>query len=558
MPDQEPGEVLVQPVILAVDDEPAVLRAIAGDLRRHYAGRYRVLRSESGDEALEIAAELRERGARLALVVSDQRMPGMGGVDLLAEIRRLEPDVKAVLLTAYADTDVAIEAINRVRLDYYVLKPWDPPEEQLFPVLDDLLDDWEAGAGAPVAGLQLIGYRWSPEAHELREFLSRNLVPFRWLDVDGNPDEVTRLLGDGRLQLPVVVTEAGRRIERATPAAVASAIGFRSGAGQTRAWDLLILGAGPAGLAAAVYGASEGLRTGLVEQEAPGGQAGQSTRIENYLGFPAGLSGSDLTRRAVAQARRLGAEFIAPASAVRLELCDPYRILHLADGERLTASAVVLATGVSYRRLNVPGMDELAGRGIYYGAARAEGPGCRDEDVVIVGGANSAGQAAVFLAGFARRVVVLVRGDGVGATMSAYLVDQISSIKNIEIWTRSQVAAVDGDGRLERVLVRRADEPEPVEIGVASMFIFIGAEPRTDWLDGAVERDPHGFLLTGGALPGRVRRAGRPERDRYLLETSVPGVFAVGDVRASSVKRVASAVGEGSIAVQFVHQYLSL
>jgi thioredoxin reductase (NADPH) len=558
MPERDPGDVLVQPVILVVDDEPDVLRAIAGDLRRHYARRYRVVRAESGEEALEVAAELRERGARLALVVSDQRMPGMGGVDLLAEVRRLEPEVKAVLLTAYADTEVAIEAINRVRLDYYILKPWDPPEEQLFPVLDDLLDDWEAGAGAPVGGLQVIGYRWSPEAHELREFLSRNLVPFQWLDVDGNPDEVARLLGDGRRQLPVVVTEAGQRIERATPATVATAIGFRSGAGETRAWDLLILGAGPAGLAAAVYGASEGLRTGLVEQEAPGGQAGQSSRIENYLGFPAGLSGSDLTRRAVAQARRLGAEFIAPASAVRLELCDPYRILHLAGGERLTASAVVLATGVSYRRLNVPGMDELAGRGIYYGAARAEAPGCRDEDVVIVGGANSAGQAAVFLAGFARRVIVLVRGGDIGATMSAYLVDQISSIKNIEIWHRSQVAAVEGDGRLERVLVRRGDEPEPVAVDVASMFIFIGAEPRTDWLDGAVERDPRGFVLTGGAVPGRVRRPGRPERDRYLLETSVPGVFAVGDVRASSVKRVASAVGEGSIAVQFVHQYLSL
>jgi thioredoxin reductase (NADPH) len=355
-----------------------------------------------------------------------------------------------------------------------------------------------------------------------------------------------------------VVTEAGHRIERATPATVATAVGLRSGARQTRAWDLLILGAGPAGLAAAVYGASEGLRTGLVEQEAPGGQAGQSSRIENYLGFPAGLSGSDLTRRAVAQARRLGAEFISPARAVGLELCDPYRILHLAGGERLTASAVVLATGVSYRRLQVPGMDELTGRGIYYGAARAEAPACRGEDVVIVGGANSAGQAAVFLAGFARRVVVLVRGDDIGATMSAYLIDQISSIGNIEIWPRSQVAAVEGNGRLERVLVRRGEEPEPAEIRVASMFILIGAEPRTDWLDGAVERDRYGFVLTGGALPGRVRRPGRPERDRYLLETSVPGVFAVGDVRASSVKRVASAVGEGSVAVQFVHEYLSL
>jgi thioredoxin reductase (NADPH) len=558
MPDPDGGTVAVQPVILAVDDEPAVLRAIAGDLRRHYARRYRVVRAESGEEALEVVAELRERGARLALVVSDQRMPGLGGVDLLAEVRRLDPEVKVVLLTAYADTDVAIEAINRVRLDYYILKPWDPPEEQLFPVLDDLLDDWEAGAGGPVAGLQVVGYRWSPEAHELRDFLSRNLVPFRWLDVEGSPDEAARLLGNGRLQLPVVVTEAGQRIERATPATVAPAIGLRTGSTQTRAWDLLILGAGPAGLAAAVYGASEGLRTGLVEQEAPGGQAGQSSRIENYLGFPAGLSGADLTRRAVAQARRLGAEFIAPASAVQIERCDPYRVLHLAGGERLTASAVVIATGVSYRRLNVPGMDELAGRGVYYGAARAEGPGCRGEDVVIVGGANSAGQAAVFLAGFARRVVMLVRGDDMAATMSRYLVDQIASTANIEIWTRSQVAAVQGDGRLERVLVRRGDEPEPVELPVASMFIFIGAEPRTDWLDGAVDRDPRGFVLTGGAVPGRVRTPGRPERDRYLLETSVPGIFAVGDVRASSVKRVASAVGEGAIAVQFVHQYLSL
>jgi thioredoxin reductase (NADPH) len=552
------GEVPVQPVIMVVDDEPAVLAAIAGDLRRHYARRYRVVRSANGEEALEVAAELQKRGARLALVVSDQRMPGIGGIDLLAEVRRLEPDTKAVLLTAFADTDIAIEAINRVRLDYYILKPWDPPEEHLFPVLDDLLDDWESGAGAPLAGLQVIGDRWSREAHELRDFLSRNLVPFRWLDVDGNAAEVARLMGEEHRHLPVVVTESGHRIERATPATVATAVGLRSGARQTRAWDLLILGAGPAGLAAAVYGASEGLRTGLVEQEAPGGQAGQSSRIENYLGFPAGLSGSDLTRRAVAQARRLGAEFIAPACAVGLEVCDSYRILHLAGGERLTANAVVLATGVSYRRLQVPGMDELAGRGIYYGAARAEAPGCRGEDVVIVGGANSAGQAAVFLAGFARRVVVLMRGDDMGATMSAYLVDQISSTANIEIWTRSRVAAVEGNGRLERVLVERDDEPERAEIRVASMFIFIGAEPRTDWLDGAVERDRHGFVLTGAAVPGRVRRPGRPERDRYLLETSVPGIFAVGDVRASSVKRVASAVGEGSIAVQFVHEYLSL
>jgi thioredoxin reductase (NADPH) len=546
------------PAILAVDDEPMVLRAVASDLRRHYAGRYRVVRAESGEAALEVVAELDRRGDALALVVTDQRMPGMGGVDVLAAVRGGHPDVMTVLLTAYADTDVAIDAINRVHLDYYVVKPWDPPEELLFPPLDELLADWEAGAARPASGLRLIGHRFSPEAHALRDFLARNLVPFRWVDVDADHDEAMRALGDDPAALPVVLTEAGVRLERATPAIVAPHLGLRPEVSEVRAWDLLIVGGGPAGLAAAVYGASEGLRTGLVEEEAPGGQAGQSSRIENYLGFPAGLSGADLARRAVAQARRFGAEFIAPASAARLEVCDPYRLLHLEDGERLTATAVVLAPGVSYRRLDAEGIDEFSGKGVYYGAARAEAASCRGEDVVIVGGANSAGQAAVYFAGFARRVVLLVRGTSIADTMSAYLVEQVKALANIEVRSRSVVDAVGGGTSLEWVAVRDRETGATERVATRSMFVFIGAEPHTEWLDGMVERDKRGFIHTGSAVAGRVAMPSGAERDRFLLETSLPGVFAVGDARAGSVKRVASAVGEGSIAVQFVHQYLAL
>jgi thioredoxin reductase (NADPH) len=546
------------PVVLAVDDEPLVLRAVAGDLRRHYSGRYRVVRAESGEAALGVVEELDRRGDTLALVITDQRMPGMGGVDLLAAVRERHPGVMTVLLTAYADTDVAIDAINRVHLDYYVVKPWDPPEELLFPPLDELLADWEAGTGRPASGLRLIGHRFSPEAHALRDFLARNLVPFRWIDVDADHDEAARALGADAAALPVVLTEDGARLERATPATVAPHLGLRPELSEVRAWDLLIVGGGPAGLAAAVYGASEGLRTGLVEEEAPGGQAGQSSRIENYLGFPAGLSGADLARRAVTQARRFGAEFISPASAVRLEACDPYRLVHLADGERLTATAVVLAMGVSYRRLDAEGIDTFSGKGVYYGAARAEAPSCRGEDVVIVGGANSAGQAAVFFAGFARRVVVLVRGASVADTMSAYLVEQVQALPNIEVRTRAVVDAVGGGDSLEWVAVRHRDSGEVDRVATRSMFVFIGAEPHTDWLDGMVGRDKRGFICTGSAVPGRVTMASGAERDRFLLETSLPGVFAVGDARAGSVKRVASAVGEGSIAVQFVHEYLAL
>ncbi len=557
MTDAPPGA--SAPVLLAVDDDPRVLRAVAGDLRSRYHPRYRVVRADSAESALGALRELKLRGTAVALVLSDQRMPGMGGVELLGAARELYPEVKAVLLTAYADTDVAIQAINSVRLDYYILKPWDPPEEQLYPVLDDLLEDWHAGWSPPFAGVRLVGHRWSAASHQLREFLSRNQVPFQWIDVETHADgERLAEAADGsRLQLPVVVLPDGERLSAPTTVEVATGIGLHARS-ETRSWDLLIVGAGPAGLAAAVYGASEGLTTGLVEREAPGGQAGQSSRIENYLGFPSGLSGADLARRGLDQARRFGTEVLSPVEVVGLEVCEPYRVLHLANGDSLTCTALIVATGVRYRRLDAPGAEPLTGVGLYYGASRSEAPACESEDVVIVGGANSAGQAAMAFSRFARQVTILCRADSLSRAMSSYLIDQIEATPNIVVRNRAAVAEVHGDGRLERVTVRDLDTGRTEDLLTSSMFVFIGAEPFTDWLHGVVQRDERGFLLTGADLNGRVRTPSGAERDRYLLETSVPGVFAVGDVRARSMKRVASAVGEGSIAVQFVHQYLAL
>jgi thioredoxin reductase (NADPH) len=547
------------PVMLAVDDNAAVLRAVVADLRTRYSPTYRIMRADSGQSALEALRELKLRATPVALVLSDQRMPGMGGVDLLSENRSLHPESKAVLLTAYADTDVALQAINDVRLDYYILKPWDPPEERLYPVLDDLLEDWQAGFSPPFAGVRLVGHRWSREAHRLRDFLSRNQVPYQWIDVEADA-EAHRLAEqtDGeRLRLPLVVLAGGERLSSPSPADLARSIGLHTRT-ETRSWDLIIVGAGPAGLAAAVYGASEGLSTALLEREAPGGQAGQSSRIENYLGFPSGLSGADLARRGLDQARRFGAEVLSPVEVVGIETCDPFRVLRLSDGESLTANALIVATGVRYRRLDAPGADELTGAGVYYGAAQAEGPSCRDEDIAVVGGANSAGQAALYFAHFARKVTILVRAESLAKGMSRYLVDQIEATSNVEVRTCTEVAGVSGDGRLERVTVRNTEDGTDDALDVTSLFVFIGAAPHTDWLSGVVQRDERGFILTGPDVKGRVRVASGAERDRYLLETSVPGVFAVGDVRARSMKRVASAVGEGSIAVQFVHQYLSL
>jgi thioredoxin reductase (NADPH) len=547
-----------EPVLLAVDDDPRVLRAVARDLRSHYAGRFRVVRADSGESALEALRELKVRGTPVALVLSDQRMPGMGGIELLGHGRELFPDAKVVLLTAYADTDVAIEAINRVRLDYYILKPWDPPEEQLYPVLDDLLEDWQASVPPSFDGVRVVGHRFSPEAFALRDFLARNQVPYRWIDVEQDADagKVLAATEGERLRLPVVVA-GDERLSAPTVAEVARLVGIGSTT-ETRSWELLIVGAGPAGLAAAVYGASEGLSTGLVEREAPGGQAGQSSRIENYLGFPSGLSGSDLARRALTQATRFGAERVAPAEVTGLEVREPYRLLQLADGGELSCSALVVASGVTYRRLGAPGVEALAGRGVFYGSARTEAPECEGQDVVVVGGANSAGQAAVYFSGYARRVFLVVRAASLDVGMSSYLVDQLGGLGNVVVRTRSEVAEAIGDGHLEAVVLRDLDSGGTEELGAASMFVFIGAEPHTDWLSGTVARDERGFVLTGADVGGRIRTPAGVERDRYLLESSVPGVFAVGDVRARSVKRVASAVGEGSIAVQFIHEYLAL
>ena len=546
-----------RPVILTVDDDPEVLRSVERDLKRHYAVDYRVLRAGSGSSALDALRQLKRRDQPVAMVVADQRMPGMSGVELLAEAKTLFPRARSVLLTAYADTDAAIEAINRVRLDYYVLKPWDPPEERLYPVLDDLLEDWRAFYKPAFEGVRVVGHRWSADGHRLRDFLARNLVPYQWLDVESN-DEAVRLLAasapeDGDGGLPAVVLSDGTVLRTPSNLEVAQRIGLRTTA-HARFFDVLIVGGGPAGLAAAVYAASEGLTTALVEREAPGGQAGQSSLIENYLGFPQGLSGSDLARRALTQARRFGAEILTPQEVTALELKGPLRVLKLTDGTTLSCEALVLGTGVSYRRLDVPGAERLTGSGVYYGAAFSEASACTGQDVLVVGGANSAGQAAIFFSRFAGHVTMVVRAPSLANAMSQYLVDQIAATPNIEVRLRSAVDAVHGEHSLESVRLRHLDTGEHETRAAGGLFVFIGAEPRTDWLEGVVARDQRGFLLTGADVPPS---RWPEERDPYLLETCVPGVFAVGDVRASSVKRVASAVGEGSIAIQFVHSYLN-
>jgi len=539
--------------ILAVDDEPAVLAAVARDLRRGFGERYRILRAGSGTEGLEILTQVRARGEQVALLVADQRMPGLSGTDYLVEARKLVPEAKRVLLTAYADTEAAISAINDVALDYYLLKPWDPPDEQLYPVLEDLLTTWEAGSALEAGGVRVIGHRFSKESHELRDFLARNRVPARWVDVerDGEARELLAVAGVDAGRLPVALLEDGSVLERPTVLELAERLGLAAAPAGDH-YDLVIVGGGPAGLAAAVYGASEGLRTVMVERDATGGQAGQSSRIENYLGFPAGLSGSDLARRATDQARRLGAELLTVQDAVALEVEGSGRIVRLSGGGSLSANCVLVASGVSYRQVDAPGFAELKGAGIYYGAALAEARSCADQHVVIVGGANSAGQAAVKVSEFAARVTMLVRGSSLARSMSHYLIEQIAAKENIEVRAGAQAVAAEGDGRLRRLRIRTG-EVETVE-DVDACFVFIGALPRTDWLDGVVARDERGFILAGAD----ARAKGWPlKREPHLLETSVPGVFVAGDVRARSIKRVASAVGEGSMAVSLIHEYLS-
>ncbi len=543
------------PAILAVDDEPVVLAAVARDLRRGFGERYRILRAGSGAEALGVLDQLRTRGDAVAMLLADQRMPGMDGTAYLLKARDVYPDAKRVLLTAYADTEAAIAAINEVSLDYYLLKPWDPPEEQLYPVVEDLLTTWEAGSAMEAGGVRVIGHRFSRDTHELRDFLARNRVPARWLDVerDAEARELLTLVAADEARLPVALLEDGTVLERPTVLELAERVGV---AVQPTAdhYDLVIVGGGPAGLAAAVYGASEGLRTVMVEREAPGGQAGQSSRIENYLGFPAGLSGSDLARRATDQARRLGAELLTVNDARGLRVEGAGRFVELSGGPELSANTVLVASGVSYRRMPAPGFEDLTGAGVYYGAALTEARSCADQHVVVIGGANSAGQAAVYFSGYASKVSLLVRGESLERSMSHYLIEQIAGLSNVDVRTGSEaVAAIGEDGRLKRVRVRAPDGTEAEE-DVDACFIFIGAAPHTDWLDGVLARDGRGFILAGA----EVRDHGWPlAREPYALETSVPGVFVAGDVRARSIKRVASAVGEGSMAVSLIHEYLA-
>jgi thioredoxin reductase (NADPH) len=554
------GEAPKRPVILAVDDDANVLRSVQGDLRRKYARDYRIMAASSGAEALDLLARLKSSSARVSVIVTDQRMPGMGGVELLEKALEIYPDARSVLLTAYADTEVAIRAINRVRLDQYILKPWDPPEDHLYPVLDDLLEDWQANNRPEAEGIRLIGHRWAPSAHTLRDFLARNHVPYRWLEAETAPEAQEILASIPEARLPVVVLPDGRRLEDPSPRDVADALGTTEHSDR-KVYDLAVIGAGPAGLAAAVYGASEGLSTALLEQDAPGGQAGLSSRIENYLGFPQGVSGGELARRALTQARKFGADLLWPRTVTRLETSDPHRIIHLEDGSQVTCGAVILAVGVTYRTLDAEGVAELTGAGVYYGAATTEARAMKGEHVVVVGGANSAGQAAVHFAQYASEVTMLVRGNSLEKSMSTYLIDQIRDLANITVRLNSEVTAARGtaseseeEQHLEAVEIQDRLSGERETIPATGLFIFIGAAPHTDWLEGAVVRDERGFLVTGAELQHMNRWS--LDRDPYLLETSIPGVFAVGDVRARSVKRVASAVGEGSIAVQFAHNYL--
>ncbi|MDQ2696604.1 MAG: FAD-dependent oxidoreductase [Pseudomonadota bacterium] len=550
---------MARPAIFAIDDDPAVLRSVVRDLRLRYGEHYRILRAESGRDALESLKTMRLRSEPVALFMVDQRMPEMSGVEFLEQAMALYPAAKRVLLTAYADTDAAIRAINLVRLDYYLVKPWHPPEEHLYPVLDDLLADWEAGYRPPYGGVRLIDYRWSPQGHRLRDFLARNHIPYRWLDRehDAEARQLLDCAGCDR-ELPVLVLPDGRRLVRPELPELAAALGLATRS-EAPSYDLVVVGAGPAGLAAGVYAASEGLRTALIEKAAPGGQAGTSSRIENYLGFPVGLSGADLSRRALTQARRFGVDVILTKEVTGLRLDGPYRHVGLDDGSEIGCQALIIATGVAYRRLQAQGIEGLEGAGVYYGAAMTEAITCQGQDVFVVGGANSAGQGAMFLAGHARTVTILYRGPGLAVSMSQYLIDQIGAVDNIHVRPNTIVTAVHGDRTLEGITVRDVHSGNEETLAAAALFVYIGAEPRTDWLAGVVERDERGYILTGPALTrGGRRPAGWSlDRDPFLTETSVPGVFAAGDVRGDSIKRVASAVGEGSITVAFVHQYLA-
>jgi thioredoxin reductase (NADPH) len=549
-----------KPILLSVDDDAKVLQAITRDLRSQYGVRFRILQAESGPSALEAVRKLKLRGESLALFLVDERMPKMSGVEFLERSMDSYPEARRVLLTAYADTNAIIRAVNQAKIHHYLTKPWNPPEQKLYPALNDLLGDWESAYLPPFEGLRLIGHRWSLGSHQLKDFLARNYVPYRWLNLEVNP-EAEQLLQEANLDapdLPVVIFKDGTHMCNPTTMEVAERVGLKTQA-QRRFYDLAIIGGGPAGLAAAVYGSSEGLRTVLIEREAPGGQAGTSSRIENYLGFPSGLSGTELARRATIQASRLGAEIITPQEAVAIRSKGPYHIITLRDGSELSCLTLLIATGVSYRMLDLSGIEHLNGSGIYYGAAMTEALACRGENVFVLGAGNSAGQAALHLANYARTVVMLVRGKSLRDSMSQYLVDQIENNRVIQVLLNCQITGAHGQDHLESLTYKNAKTGQTTTVQADAMFIFIGAKPHTQWLTDYLDMDENGYILTG---PDLKRFAGQPrnwplEREPFLLETNIPGIFAIGDARYQSVKRVASAVGEGAIAVQLAHLHLA-
>lgn len=550
---------MAKPIIMTIDDEPHVLNAIARDLQAHYQKDYRIVKAGSGDEALEAVQEFKRRNDPIALFLVDQRMPGISGVEFLEEAIKLYPETKKVLLTAYADTDAAITSINTIDLDYYLMKPWDPPEERLYPVLDDLLSDWLASVPLPYEGIRVAGMLWSASSHNVKEFLARHQIPYQWLDIEKDmaARELVESSFDERPQLPVLFFPDGSTLVNPDRSTLAAKVGMTTEA-QQPFYDLIIIGAGPAGLAAAVYGASEGLRTIVIEKEAAGGQAGTSSRIENYLGFPQGISGADLTRRATTQAQRLGAELLTAKEVVGVRIEDPYRYVKLNDGSELSCHALVVATGVEVRKLDLPGIEPLVGGSVYYGAAASEAVYYKDKKVYVIGGANSAGQGAMYLSRFASEVIILFRGDSLQKSMSQYLIDQIDATENITVEVNSEVTAIDGADHLEMITVKNNKSGVTETVPADAIFVFIGAVPSTGIVGDLVERDKAGFIYTGQDL---IRDGKRPrnwilKRDPFIMETSVPGIFAAGDVRHGVIRRVASAVGQGAVAVSLVHKYL--
>lgn len=550
-----------QPIILALDDDEQVLRSVVRDLRKHYGKEYRIMNTTSPQEALDSLEEIKKKGDAIALFLVDQRMPDMLGVDFLKQARKEFPEAKRALLTAYSDTEAAIKAINEVQLDYYFVKPWDPPEEKLYPVLDDLLESWQATYQAPYRGIRIIGYQFSPKSHQFKDFLAGNLVPYKWLDAEHSREgkELIKQHGCSNKQLPLIVFEDDSALCNPETKEVAKKIGLQQEA-TANLYDVVIVGAGPAGLAAAVYGSSEGLRTLLIEKRAPGGQAGTSSRIENYLGFPNGLSGSELTRRAVAQASRFGTEILAPQEVQEIEVQDGgYKVLTLSDGAEVKTRAIIITTGVDYRKLHKDSLDKFNGAGVYYGAATTEGRTCMQHRVFIVGGGNSAGQGAVYLSQYASEVIILIRNESLEESMSQYLIDQLDELENVEVWPHTEVEGGVGEDKLEKLRLRNNETDKEWEEEVGALFVFIGAKPYTDWLPINIIKNKEGYIETGRDLKRYKDYSTfwKINRDPYLLETCSPGIFAAGDVRAGAMNRVASAVGEGAMAIKLVHQYLS-